>query len=144
MSYFGSADVAAALRGLFRDETPRLEREFADYVGVRHALGTSYGRTALYLGLRAVGVEGREVLLPAFVCTVVRHAVAAAGAIPRFVDIDPNTLEMDLEDLRRKVSSRAKAVLMIHYFGRVARTTEAVARLARDHGLLFVEDCAHS
>ncbi len=144
MAYFDGAEVAAGLRGLLRDERSLFEREFAEYIGAKHALGTSYGRTALYLGLRAIGVRGREVLLPGFVCSVVRHAVVAAGAIPRFVDLDPATLELDLADLRSKITSRAKAVLVIHYFGRVARQAGEAARIARDHGLLVVEDCAHT
>ncbi len=136
--------MCASVRWAWRDEVSAFEREFAGYIGRDHALGTSFGRTALYAGLKAAGVRGREVIVPAFTCTVVRHAIVMAGAAPRFVDIDPGTFEMDLEDLRRKISPKAKAILFIHYFGRVSRKIEEVMAIARKNGMLLIEDCAHS
>jgi dTDP-4-amino-4,6-dideoxygalactose transaminase len=143
-SYFSWRDLNAILLGLVRDERRVLEKEFAAYLGAPFALATSYGRTALYAGLKAIGVEGKEVILPAFTCTVVRRAVKMAGAVPRFVDIDPEHFTFNEQDLRKKINARTKAVVLTHYFGIVARNTAEVVRITKEHDLELVEDCAHS
>jgi dTDP-4-amino-4,6-dideoxygalactose transaminase len=129
---------------MWRDQNPLFEKEFASYIGAKFALGTSYGRTALYLGLKAINVQEKEVIIPAFICTVVRHAVVAAGGIPRFVDVDLENLTYDVSDLRNKISERTKAIVLVHYFGRVARNMEQVIQVARERKIALVEDCAHS
>jgi dTDP-4-amino-4,6-dideoxygalactose transaminase len=144
VAYFSLGDAWALVNWALKFEVSTLEREFADYVGTEYALGTSFGRTALYAGLKAADVKGREVIVPGFTCTVVRHAIVMAGAIPRFVDIDLSTLEIDLEDLKRKITSKTKAVIFIHYFGRVGRRLEGAMEIVRKRGLFFIEDCAHS
>jgi len=122
----------------------KFEREFADYLGIKHAIATSYGRTALYLGLDAIGVKNKEVIIPAFICTVVRHAVVLAGAIPKFADISYHSLDYDLEDLKNKITHRTKAIVVTHYFGKVAHNLEEIISLGKEKGITIIEDCAHS
>lgn len=144
MKYFDLRDFYALFRWIWEKPVVPFEREFARYIEAKHALGTSFGRTALYAGLKAVGVNDREVILPAFTCTVVRQAVMLAGAIPRFVDIDPESFEFRLDDLKNKINASTKAIILTHYFGRVARNMQKVIQIAKDNHILVIEDCAHA
>ena len=137
-------DFLASIKWIWRNERGIFEKEFAEYIGTKYAIGTSFGRTALYLGLKAIDVKDRDVLIPTFTCTVVRHAVIMAGAIPRFVDINLNSFDLNLDDLKGKITSKAKVIILIHYFGRVARNMYDVIEIARQNNLILIEDCAHS
>lgn len=144
MKYFDANDLYASLKLIGNNETAQFEKEFAHYIGAKHAIATSFGRTSLYLGLRAVDVVKKEVIIPAFICTVVRHAVVAAGGIPRFVDVDLDDLTINLDDLKGNISEQTKAIILVHYFGRVARNINDVIQIARRNNLILIEDCAHS
>ncbi len=144
MHYFDVRDGLSIVRGLLRDETGRFEKEFASFAGSRFALGTSFGRTALYLGLKAMGGTGGEVILPSFTCTVVREAVIRAGDTARFLDVDPEDFSFDPDDLRKKMGPNTKAIVLTHFFGRVARNLRGVVQAARERGVGVIEDCAHA
>jgi dTDP-4-amino-4,6-dideoxygalactose transaminase len=144
MKYFDLTDRWASIKWIWKNEKNVFEKDFAQYIGTKYALGTSYGRTALYLGLRAIDVEDREVLLPSFTCSVVIHAVVMAGAIPKFVDVDFVNFNLNLDNLKGKISSKTKALILTHYFGRVARNIKEVISFARENGIVLIEDCAHS
>lgn len=144
MKYFDLTDRWVSIKWIWKNEKNVFEKDFAQYIGTKYALGTSYGRTALYLGLKAIGAASGEVLVPAFTCTVVRQAIVLAGAIPRFVDVDFETFNLDMDDLRRKVSARTKAIILTHYFGSVAQNIEEVILFARENNITLIEDCAHS
>jgi len=144
MKYFGMDDFYASLNWMWRGQNSLFEEEFARHIGTKFALGTSHGRTALYLGLRAIDVREREVIIPAFICTVVRHAIVAAGGIPRFVDIDIENFTYDVSELRNKISERTKAIILVHYFGRVARNLKQIIQVAKESNIALIEDCAHS
>lgn len=128
----------------FLNANSKFAKEFAEYIGTKHAINTSFGRTAIYLGLRAVNVSDKEVIIPAFTCTVVRHAVTMAGATPIFVDIDYETFDFDIHDLKQKITKNTKAIILTHYFGRVVRNLEEIIEIAKQYNLILVEDCAHS
>jgi dTDP-4-amino-4,6-dideoxygalactose transaminase len=134
----------SVLKWIFSDERSAFEKEFAEYIGAKFVIGTSFGRTALCLGLQAVGVDKREVIIPSFICTVVRHAVVAAGGVPRFVDLNLEDFTINLDDLRRKISEKTKVIVLPHYFGRVARNIHDAISLAKENNLILVEDCAHA
>jgi len=101
------------------------------------------GRSALYFALRALGVgDGDEVLVQAYTCVVVINAIRFAGARPVYVDIKDD-FTMDPDDARRKLTGRARALIIQHTFGQGADLTALLA-LARAQGLGVVEDAAHS
>lgn len=143
MRYWGAEEVRACLAPPGRTAVGDFETEFASYIGVPHVTATRYARTALYLALGVADARGREVLLPAFTCNVVRDAVCLAGAAPVFVDIDPADLSLDLDDLKRKTSDRSRCLIITHYYGRAAGNYEAQLSYARETGLVAIEDCAH-
>jgi dTDP-4-amino-4,6-dideoxygalactose transaminase len=99
-------------------------------------------RNAVWHGARLLGLEGREVLVPAYHHGVEVGALADAGAIPRFVRVD-GRMRLDLDDLEAKIGPRTRAVYVIHYAG-FAQPMDEVLALARRRDLLVVEDCALS
>jgi hypothetical protein len=101
-----------------------------------------FARNAVYHGARLLGLAGREVLVPAYHHGVEVGALAAAGAIPRFVRVD-GRMRLDLEDAERRIGPRTRALYVIHYAG-FAQPMDEVNALARRRGLLVVEDCALS
>ena len=145
LRYLDSKDLFQIFSYPFRsNQISAFESEAARYVGTRYALGTSFGRTSLLSGLLAMQVEGKEVILPSFICTVVRHAVTLAGATPRFVDINPNHFVYDMRRLRENLTKKTAAIVLVHYFGRVARNMDDVLDLSFKSGIPIIEDCSHS
>lgn len=121
-----------------------LEEETARYLGVPHAIGCASGTDALHLALAAARIgPGDEVITTAFTFIATAEAIAYVGATPVFVDIDPDTWNIDPEEVKSAVTERTRAVLPVHLFGQPART-DALQTLCVDHGLLLVEDCAQS
>jgi dTDP-4-amino-4,6-dideoxygalactose transaminase len=126
------------------DAVERFEHEFAAYCGVRHAIGTDSGLSALELTLRAHGIgSGDEVITAAntFIATVL--AIDAAGATPVLVDADPRTYNLDVALLEEAITPRTKAVMPVHLYGRVAEI-DAIVEIARRHGLLVIEDACQA
>ncbi len=103
----------------------------------------SSGRSALYYGLKALGLsEGDEVLVQAFTCVAVPNAVIWNGLQPVFVDID-HSYNFDVVDLERKITPRTKAIIVQHTFG-IPANMSLIQKLAKKHHLYIVEDCAHA
>lgn len=102
------------------------------------------GRSAIYIGLKALGVgQGDEVLLQAYTCNSVPNPVLWTGANPVYVDIEEETLNMNLADLERKITKRAKVIIVQHTFGNPANIKE-ILKIAEKNKLRVIEDCAHS
>jgi dTDP-4-amino-4,6-dideoxygalactose transaminase len=126
------------------EKITELEERFREYLHLRFALTFDSGRSSLYALLSCLGVgAGDEVLLQAYTCVVVPNAVLWCGARPRYVDIDGRTLNMDVADLARKITPRSRAIIVQHTYGQVA-PMEEITFLARRHGLVVIEDCAHA
>jgi len=120
----------------------RFEKQFADYIGCRHALSTSSCTGALHLALAALGVgPGDEVLVPDITWVATANAVMYVGATPVFVDVDADTWCLDAECLERSITSRTKAVMPVHLYGHPAPMGR-IMEIARKHGLYVVEDAA--
>jgi len=120
------------------------EREFARQIGVRNAISFAAGRVGLFGTLRALGVgTGDEVLLQVPTHIVVSNAIRYVGARPVYVDCRLDTYNMDLEQLRSKITPRSKAIVLQHTFGIPSDLDEAMT-IADQHGLELIEDCVHS
>ena len=119
-------------------------RDFEEELGTFHDLlpgvATSSGTTALHLALLSLGIgRGDEVLLPSYVCSAPLHAVYHSGATPVLVDVDPSTGNMDPNDLKRRLTAKSKAIIVVHLFGLPANLGEIST-----HGLPVIEDCAQA
>jgi dTDP-4-amino-4,6-dideoxygalactose transaminase len=127
-------------RFIFGPEVEAFEREAAAYLGVPHAIGVANGTDALILALEAIGVEaGDEVICPAFTFYATAEAIARIGATPVFADIDPVTLNLDPADVAARLTSRTRAIVPVHLFGRPAPVAELV-----EIGPPLVEDAAQA
>ena len=122
----------------------QLQKEWAEAFGVRTAVATNSGTSALHTALIFLGLgPGDEVLVPAATDMGTVIAVLLQNAVPVFVDVHPDTMNMDPQDLERKITPRSRAVIPVHMFGFPA-DMDAVMAIARKHGLFVVEDCAQA
>jgi dTDP-4-amino-4,6-dideoxygalactose transaminase len=120
------------------------EASFAAFLGVDSCVGVANGSDALAIALMGLGVgPGDEVIVPAVSFFATSQAVRRVGAVVVFCDIDPATANLDVGKVERLISSRTKAILVVHLYGKPADMT-AVLDIARRHGLFVVEDCAQA
>ena len=134
------AEVLESGQFVFGPNVSAFESEAAEYLGVPEAIGVANGTDAIVLVLDALGVgRGDEVICPAFTFFATAEAIARREATPVFVDIDPVTLNLDPEDVERKITPRTKAIVPVHLFGRPAPLAELAA-----FGLPIVEDAAQA
>jgi len=120
------------------------QEAFAGYVGSNHALSVYSARLGLYLSIKALGLrEGDEVIVAAYNFHIVPVLIKAMGIKPVFVDIDPDTYNIDPSLIEAKVSEKTKAILATHLFGQSCRM-DKIMEVARKHNLKVIEDCAHS
>jgi dTDP-4-amino-4,6-dideoxygalactose transaminase len=153
MHFVDDEEVEAAVRvlksrSLFRyygidlqSEVDAFEREFAEFIGVRHALAVTSGSGALQTALSALGVgPGQEVIVPAYMWVAVIAAVVNLGAIPVLADID-DTFTLDPSLLAGHITPRTTGMIAVHMSGAPANAP-ALLQIARKHRLFLVEDCA--
>ena len=134
------AAVATGGRYILGPEVEAFEREFAAYVGVKHAIGVGNGTDAITIALRALGVgPGDEVICPSFTFYATVEATVSAGATPVYCDVDPRTMCVTPDTVKAAVTPRTKAIVAVHLFGNVA----PVAQL-RELGLPVLEDAAQA
>jgi dTDP-4-amino-4,6-dideoxygalactose transaminase len=126
------------------EEVAAFEREVLPLTGTSHALSMSSGTDAILLALMALEIgPGDEVLCPAFTFFATAGCVSRVGATPVFVDVLPDTFNIDIADARAKVTSKTKAIIPVHLFGQCANM-EAVMELANEHLLHVIEDAAQA
>jgi dTDP-4-amino-4,6-dideoxygalactose transaminase len=125
-------------------EVDALEREIAHLCGRRFGIGVASGTDALILGLKAVGVgEGDEVIVPSFTFIASADSVSMLGATPVFVDIEPDTFNLDATKLNAAITSTTKAIIVVHLYGQTA-DMDPILTIAAEHGLKVVEDTAQA
>ena len=122
----------------------RFEAAFADYHDAKHAIAVSNGTVAIELALRACGVQpGDEVVVPSYSFIASASAVPFVGAIPRFVDTDPETYNIDPEHLREVITDETVGVVGVHFAG-YPMDFDAILPIVREHDLFLIEDAAHA
>ena len=120
------------------------ENRFASYIGVPHAVALSSGTAGLHLALLTLGVgQGDEVIIPSFTFIAVVNAVLYQRAIPVFADIHPLSLNLTAESIERVITSRARAIILVHTFGYPA-DLKPILELARKYRLRVIEDACES
>jgi len=122
----------------------QFEQEAAELLGAKHALTCASGTDALHLALRGAGIgPGDEVITSTFTFIATAEAICYVGATPVFVDVDPQTFNLDPELVAQAVTERTRAILPVHLFGQPADMPR-LQKLAQQHGLILIEDCAQS
>jgi dTDP-4-amino-4,6-dideoxygalactose transaminase len=122
----------------------KFEQEFASYIGASECVGCNSGTDALYLALKVLGIgPGDEVITTPFTFIATAEMISAVGAQPVLVDIDIDSLNIDLNLLEQAITPRTKAIMPVHLFGRPVDMT-ALMSIANTHNLKVIEDCAQS
>src|SRR5881392_1113514 len=112
-------EVVESGRFILGPNVQAFEQEAAQFLGVPRAVGVANGTDALVLSLDALEVgPGDEVICPAFTFYATAESIARRGAIPVFADIDPQTLNLDADDVAAKITPRTRAIMPVHLFGR--------------------------
>lgn len=140
-------DVKAMLRSGRLTDGPyaqEFERRFAEYHQIKHAVAVSSGSSALDVALAYYKLEGAEVIVPTNTFISDPNAVLLAGGRPVFADMNPDTLGIDVEDVKRKVSPNTKGVIVVHIAGLVCPQIKELKDFCSDKGLFLLEDCAHA
>lgn len=122
----------------------RFERELAEYMGMKHALGLNSGTDALWLVFLALGIgKGDEVITTSNTFFATAEAIWLVGATPVFVDCDAKTRNIDVTKIEEKITSKTRAIVPVHLYGQPA-DMPAIAEIAKKHSLFVVEDCAQA
>lgn len=122
----------------------RFEHEFANYVGAEYATAVCNGTVAIHLALEALGIgPGDEVIVPTLTYVASVNTIIQAGAKPVFVDSLEQTWQIDPDDVKRKISPKTKAIMVVHLYG-LPCDMDAITAITKEYGLLLVEDCAEA
>jgi perosamine synthetase len=150
-----SADLdetdCAAVLGVLRSgrlalgpQTQGFERAIAAYAGVKHAVAVASGTAALHLIVKAMGLGPRDqVLVPSFTFAASVNALLYEGVTPVFVDMEPQTFNLDVADLAHRINHRTRAIMAVDIFGHPADWT-GLEQVARQHGLGVIDDCCEA
>lgn len=124
-------------------KTAEFENKFAEYIGVKHAIGLNSATAALHLALKCAGVEGKEVITPSMTFVSTNHAILYNNATPVFCDVDEDNLNVTAENISKCITKNSKAIIVVHYGG-YSCDMDPIMELANKHNLIVIEDCAHA
>lgn len=138
------AQVAASGRYILGPNVRAFEQQMADFCGAGFAIGVNSGTDALNLALRALDIgPGDEVITTPFTFVATTESIGLVGATPVFVDVDPQTFNIDPNRIEAAVTFRTRAILPVHLFGQPC-DMPAIMGIASRHGLRVIEDCAQA
>jgi len=122
----------------------QFEADFKEYIGSKYAIAVSSCTAGLHLSVLAMGVNpGDEVIVPTMTFAATANAVVHTGAKPVFVDVDKYQMTIDVEDVRKKITSKTKAIIPVHFAGRACSVSE-IEKIASDYNLKIIHDAAHA
>lgn len=144
-------DIDAAIREVIEStafvkgpKVTEFQQQLEQYTGAKHVIPVGNGTDALQIALMALGLQkGDEVITPTFTFIATAEVVALLGLTPVVVDVDWETMNMDIESVRRAITPRTKAIVPVHLFGQCANM-EALMALAKEHHLFVVEDACQA
>lgn len=136
--------VAESQYFILGPEVKKMEDACAAYLGTKHAVGVSSGTDALLLALMALDIRpGDEVIVPTYSFFATAGVVSRLNAVPVLTDSDPITFNIDVEDIKRKITPKTKAIIPVHLYGQSAEMDE-IMKIAEQHNLYVVEDAAQA
>lgn len=140
------AEIIDTIRSGWLSRGPRcheFEERFAQFVGCKHAISVSSCTAAMFLALKAMGVEkGDEVITTPLTFAATANVIIHTGAAPVFADVCPSTLNINQDEIKKKISKRTKLIMPVHYAGYACEMDKILA-LAKNWGLKVLEDAAH-
>ena len=136
--------VAESQYFILGPEVEKMEKEFCEYLGCKHAIGVSSGTDALLLALMAIDIKpGDEVIVPTYSFFATAGVVSRLNAIPVLTDIDPVTFNIDPEEVKKKITSKTKAIIPVHLYGQSA-DMESIMKIAKERNIFVIEDAAQA
>lgn len=139
--------VVEVLRSDYLTTGPKIEefeQKFAEYVGVKYAVAISNGTAALHAACFAAGIgKGDEVITTPITFAASANCVLYCSGKPVFADIDPQTYNIDPEEIRKRITSKTKAIIPVHFTGQLCDMDE-INKIAKEHNLIVIEDAAHA
>jgi len=130
--------------GGYHESVKELERRFAEFHGAEHGIALANGTVSLEIALTASGIKpGDEVIVPPITFVASATAVARVGAVPVFVDIDPQTLNLNPDLVEQNITARTRAIIGVHFAGHPI-DLDRLVELCRQRDLILIEDCAHA
>lgn len=148
--FISEEDVSSVVEALRRkclsqgEYVDRFEKEFARYVGVKHAIAVSNGTAALHTALVAIDIGSNDdVIVPSFSFISVANCVLYQGAKPVFADIDLSTYNIDPNEIEEKITKKTRAIIAVHYAGHPV-DMDVIIEIARKHNLCLIEDAAEA
>jgi dTDP-4-amino-4,6-dideoxygalactose transaminase len=136
--------VLESTQFILGDEVTALEQEFAAYCSAAHGVALNTGTSALHLALLAAGIgPGDEVITVPFTFVATVAAIVYTGATPVFVDIDPVSYTMDVNQIEKAITAKTKAIMPVHLYGQPA-DMDPIMEIAQRHGLTVIEDAAQA
>ena len=136
--------VAESQYFILGPEVEKMEKEFCEYLKCKHAIGVSSGTDALLLALMAIDLKPEdEVILPTYSFFATAGVVSRLNAVPVFADIDPVTFNISVDEIKKKLTPKTKAIIPVHLYGQSA-AMEKIMRVAKDHNLMVIEDAAQA
>jgi dTDP-4-amino-4,6-dideoxygalactose transaminase len=137
-------EVLTSSQYILGPKVSEFEKKVADYIGVSEAIGVASCTDALHLSLDSFDIgHGDEVITSPFTFFATVEAILYTGAKPVFVDIEPDTFNIDINQIEQKITKKTKAILPVHLYGHMA-DMESIMNIASRHGLKVIEDCAQS
>lgn len=137
-------EVLLSASYIMGNEVTEFEREFAEYIGVNHAISLGNGTDALIIALMACGVgQGDEVITTPFTFFATAESISFVGATPVFVDVERDTYNIDTAKIEEKITEKTKAIMPVHIFGQSVNMDE-VNKIAKKYGLKIIEDAAQA
>jgi dTDP-4-amino-4,6-dideoxygalactose transaminase len=125
-------------------EVQLLEQEISQYLGVKHSIAVNSGTDALIIALRALNIgAGDEVITTSFSFYATAESISLVGAKPIFVDINPQSFNIDTNAIKDKITDKTKAIIPVHLYGQPAAMTQIIA-IAQEYDLKVIEDCAQA
>ena len=126
------------------EEVEIFEKNIADFLNVKHAVGVGNGTDALHIALRAAGIkQGDKVITTPFSFIATTEAILYTGATPVFVDIDPDTYNIDPEKIEEVIDEKTKAILIVHLYGNPCNMNK-ILELKEKYNLIVIEDATES
>jgi dTDP-4-amino-4,6-dideoxygalactose transaminase len=137
-------EVLSSASYIMGKNVTEFEREFAEYIGVKHAISVGNGTDALVIALKSLGIgSGDEVITTPFTFFATAETISAVGAIPVFVDVEKDTFNIDPAKIEEKITEKTKAIVPVHIFGQSAKMDE-INEIAKKHGLKVIEDACQA
>ncbi len=137
-------DVLSSAAYIMGKNVTEFEKEFASYIGTKHAISVGNGTDALVIALKALGIgEGDEVITSTFTYFASAECISAVGATPVFVDVEKDTFNIDPDKIEEKITEKTKAIIPVHIFGQSA-DMDKINTIAKKHNLKVIEDACQA